>query len=132
MPRHELYSMIHVTRFKDENAAELFLGFRIRTVGSCHFAVLPIKGQRSFRILKRFSTSPVSVGAKMVVVFKACVEHRLLLALSHAIKFAFVVVSETDVFHCSSPRPAPLGASQQHRLSQIFLSLFYVTKRHTS
>jgi hypothetical protein len=29
MLRHELYSMIHVPRLKDENAAELFLGFRI-------------------------------------------------------------------------------------------------------
>jgi len=27
MLRHELYSMIHVPRLKDENAAELFLGF---------------------------------------------------------------------------------------------------------
>jgi hypothetical protein len=50
------------------------------------------------------------VGAKMVVVFKTCVEHRVLLALGHAFAFAFLEVSETDVFHCSSP----LGASQQH------------------
>jgi hypothetical protein len=39
----------------------------------------------------------------MVVVFKACVEHGVLLSLGHAIELAFVVVSETDVFHCSSP-----------------------------
>src|ERR1700741_3376792 len=32
MLRNELYSMIHVPRLKDENAAELFLGFRIGTV----------------------------------------------------------------------------------------------------
>src|SRR5260370_29079892 len=43
------------------------------------------------------------VGAKMVVVFKARVEHCVSLGLSHAIKFAFVVVPQTDVFHCSSP-----------------------------
>src|SRR5271165_3917247 len=101
MLRHELYSLIHVPRLKDENAAELFLGFRIGTVRSCHFAVLPIQGQGGFRRLKRFSTSPMPVGAKMVVVFKACVEHRVLLALGHAFVFAFVVVSQTDVFHCS-------------------------------
>src|SRR5689334_11140648 len=35
MLRHELYRMIHVPRLEDENAAELFLGFRIGTVGSC-------------------------------------------------------------------------------------------------
>src|SRR5262249_53896408 len=44
MLRHELYSMIHVPRLKDENAAELFLGFRVGTVGGCHFAVLPRQG----------------------------------------------------------------------------------------
>src|SRR5216684_5822492 len=79
----------------------------------CHFAVLPIQGQGGFRRLKRFSTSPVPVGAKMVVVFKAFVEHGVLLALSHAIKFAFIVVSQANVFHCSSPP----GGNQQHSLA---------------
>src|SRR5260370_34985859 len=106
MLRHDLYSMIHVPRLKDENAAELFFGFGIGAVGRCHLAVLPIQGQGGLRPLKRFSTSPVAVGAKMVVVIKACVEHGALFALSHAIEFAFVVVSETDVFHCSSPLPS--------------------------
>src|SRR6202045_1020327 len=114
MLRHELYSMIHVPRLKDENAAELFLGFRIGTVSSCHFAVLPIQGQGGFRRLKRFSTSPVPVGAKMVVVFKAYVEHGVLLALSHAIKFAFIVVSQANVFHCSSPP----GGNQQRNVAR--------------
>src|SRR4030088_3195236 len=91
--------MIHVRRLKDENAAQFLLGFRIGTVSSCHFAVLPIQGQGGFRRLKRFSTGRVPTGAKMVVVFKAYVEHGVLLALSHAIKFAFIVVSQTDVFH---------------------------------
>src|SRR5947208_593820 len=71
----ELYSMIHVPRLKDENAAELFLGFRIRTICRCHFAVLPGQGQGGLRPLKRFATGPVPAGAKMVVVCKACVEH---------------------------------------------------------
>jgi hypothetical protein len=35
MLRHELYCMIQVPRFKDENAAELFLGFRIGAIRSC-------------------------------------------------------------------------------------------------
>src|SRR6202045_3382686 len=96
----ELYSMIHVPRLKDENAAELFLGFGIGTIGSRHFAVLPIQGQGGFGPLKRFSTAPVPVGAKMVVVFKACIEHGVSLALSHAIEFVFVVVAKTEVFHC--------------------------------
>src|SRR5262249_51443980 len=101
MLRHELHSMIHVPCLKDEKAAELFLGFRIGTVGGCNLAVLPIQGQRCFRTLKRFATTPMPVGAKMVVVFKAFVEHGVPLGLTRAIKFAFVVVSETDVFHCS-------------------------------
>src|SRR5215813_90850 len=103
MLRHELYSMIHVPRLKDEYAAELFLGFRIGAVRGCDFAVLPVQGQGGFRTLKRCATTPVPVGAKMVVVFKACVEHGAFFALSHAIEFAFVIVSETDVLHRSSP-----------------------------
>src|SRR5580692_6919466 len=59
MLRHELYSMIHVPRLKDENAAELFLGFRIGAVRGCDFAVLPVQGQGGLRPLKRFSTGPV-------------------------------------------------------------------------
>jgi hypothetical protein len=41
----------------------------------------------------------VPAGAKMIVVFKANVEHGVLLALSHAIEFAFIEVSQTYVFH---------------------------------
>src|SRR5579863_10071208 len=55
----ELYSMIHVPRLKDENAAELFFGFGIGAVGRCHLAVLPRQGQCSLRPLKPFSTGPV-------------------------------------------------------------------------
>ena len=66
---HELHGIIHVPRFKDENAAELFLGFRIRTVGRDRFAVHPGQSQGGFRPLKRFAATPVSVSAKMIVVF---------------------------------------------------------------
>src|SRR5262249_29682339 len=103
MLRHELYSMIHVPRLKDENAAQLFLGFHKGAVCSRHFAVFPIQGQGGLRPLKRFSTGPVPAGAKMVIIFKACVEHGVSLGLSHAVEFAFVVVAKTEVFHCSSP-----------------------------
>src|SRR5580698_6283643 len=99
----ELYGMIHVPRLKDENAAELFFGFGIGSVGCCHLTVLRVQGQGGLPPLKRFSTGPVPAGAKVVVVFKACIEHGVLLALCHAIEFAFVVVAKTDVFHCSSP-----------------------------
>src|SRR4051812_13619603 len=74
---NELVSMIHVPRLKDENAAELFLGFRVRTVRGCDLAVLPIQGQGGFGRLKRLSASPMPVGAEMVVVFQACIEHRM-------------------------------------------------------
>src|SRR5260370_13157863 len=102
----ELYSMIHVPRLKDENAAELFFGFGIGAVGRCHLAVLPIQGQGGLRPLKRFSTGPVPARAKMVVIFKPCIEHGVSLGLSHAVEFAFVVLASTHVFHCSSPLPS--------------------------
>jgi hypothetical protein len=41
---YELVSMIHVAGFEDENAAELFLGFGVRTVRRGDFAVLRIEG----------------------------------------------------------------------------------------
>src|ERR1700722_16283939 len=99
----ELYGMIHVPRLKNNNSAELLFGFGIGAVDRRDLAVLPREGQGGLRPLKRFATTPVPVGAKMVVIFKACVEHGVSLALLHAIELAFVVVAKTDVFHCSSP-----------------------------
>jgi hypothetical protein len=61
----------------------------------------------------------VPVGAKMVVVFKAYVEHGVLLALSHAIKFAFIVVSQANVFHYSSPP----GGNQQRNFARWLVHL---------
>src|ERR1051325_1765742 len=104
MLRHELDRMVHVSRLKHENAAELFLGFRIGTICRRHFSVLAGERQRGFRRLYRFATGPMPSGAKMVVVCKACVEHRVALSLSHAREFIYVVVSKTNVFHFSSPR----------------------------
>ena len=42
MLRHELYRMIHVPRLEDSDAAELFLGFRIGTVGRYHLSLIHI------------------------------------------------------------------------------------------
>src|SRR6201987_1726553 len=103
MLANELYSMIHVPRLENNNAAELLFGLGIGAVDRCHLAVLPREGQGGLRPLKRFATTPVPVGAKMIVIFKACVEHGVSRARLHAIEFAFVVVAKTDVFHCSSP-----------------------------
>jgi hypothetical protein len=80
--------MTHVPRLKDENTAELFPGFRIGTVRGCDFAVLPIRGQGGFRRLMRSSASKMPICAKMVVVFKACVEDGVMLALGHVFEFA--------------------------------------------
>src|ERR1700733_11631235 len=93
MAADELYSMIHVPRLKDENAADLFFGFGIGAVGDCHFAVLPIQSQCGLRPLKCFSTGPVPAGAKVVVIVKTGIEYRILFGLSHAIEFALVVVA---------------------------------------
>jgi hypothetical protein len=46
----------------------------------------------------------MSVGAQMVIVLKAFVEHCVSLVLSHPFEFPWLEVSQTDVFH----RPSPL------------------------
>src|SRR6266849_10276441 len=120
--------MIEVSRLKDLNAAELFLGFRIRAISRRDFAVFPVQGQRGLRRLKGYFGDMMSVGAQMVVVLKAFVERCMSLVLGHPFEFSWLDVSQTDVFHCSSP-PWWQPAAQR---SQIFPSLFQVTERNTS
>src|SRR5215213_11853387 len=91
--------MIEVSRLKDENATELFLGFRIGAVGRRDFAVFPIQGQRGLRRLKRYFGNKVFVGAQMVVVLKAFVEHCVSLVVSHPFEFSWLEVPQTEVFH---------------------------------
>src|SRR5882724_9610857 len=95
--------MIEVSRLKDLNAAELFLGLRIGAVGRRDFAVFPVQGQRGLRRLKRYLGNQMSVGAQMVVVLKAFVERCVSLVLGHPCEFSWRGVAQTDVFHCSSP-----------------------------
>src|SRR5215510_14837696 len=95
--------MIEVSRLKDLNAAKLLLGFRIRAISRRDFAVFPVQGQRGLRKLKRYFGDKMSVGAQMVVVLKAFVERCVSLVLGHPLEFSWLDVSQTDVFHCSSP-----------------------------
>src|SRR5260370_9568470 len=91
--------MIEVSCLKDLNAAKLFLGFRIGTVGRRDFAVFPVQRQRRLRGLKRHFGNKMSVGAQMVIMLKACVEHCVSLVLGHPFEFPWLDVSQTDVFH---------------------------------
>src|SRR5580692_10548774 len=91
--------MIEVSRFKDLNAAKLFLGFRIGAVGRRDFAVFPGQGQRGLRRLKGYFDDKMSVGAQMVVVLKAFVERCVSLILGHPFEFSRLEVAQTDVFH---------------------------------
>src|SRR5215216_4292127 len=91
--------MIEVSRLEDENAPELFLGFRVGTIGRRDFAVFPVQGQRGLRRLKRYFGNKMSVGAQMVVVFKAFVERCVSLVVGHTFEFSWLEVSQTDVFH---------------------------------
>jgi hypothetical protein len=95
--------MIEVSRLKDLNAAELFLGFRVGAVSRRNFAVFPLQGHGGLRRLKRYFGNQMSVGAQMVVVLKAFVEHCVSLVLGHPFECSWLDVSQTDVFHCSSP-----------------------------
>src|ERR1700733_10236922 len=60
----------------------------------------------------------MSVGAQMVVVLKAIVEHRVSLVLGHPFDFSWLEVSQTDVLH-----PFLLVSC---------VSLFLVTQGHNS
>src|SRR5271170_2100784 len=91
--------MIEISRLQDLNAAELFLGFRIGSVGRRDFAVFPVQGQRGLRRLKGYFGDKMSVGAQMVVVLKAFVERCVSLVLGHPFEFSWLEVSQTDVFH---------------------------------
>src|SRR5829696_8305985 len=113
--------MIEVSRLKDENAAELFLGFRIGAVGRRDFAVLPVQGQRGLRRLKRYFGNKMSVGAQMVVVLKALVEYCVPLVFGHPFEFSGLDVSQTDVFHCSSP-PCVVASSTAPRRFSVTVS----------
>jgi hypothetical protein len=65
----------------------------------------------------------MSVGAQMVVVLKAFVEHSVSPVLGHPFEFSWLDVSQTDVFHYSSPRSSSLGGAAAQR-SQIFCHCF--------
>jgi hypothetical protein len=112
--------MIHVPRLKDENAAELFLGFRIGTVRGCDFAVLPIQGHGSFRRLKRLSTSKMPVGAKMVGVFKSIRRARP--------RSCRVCLSRSIPNRCITLFFSP-GRSQQHSLPRWIVHPIVVAHR---
>src|SRR5262249_32294529 len=47
----------------------------------------------------RFATIPVASRAKVIVIFKALVEHGVSLALRHGFESTFVVIPQADVFH---------------------------------
>src|ERR1017187_3578669 len=57
----------------------------------------------------------MSVGAQMVVVLEAFVEHCVSLVLGHTLEFSWLDVSQTDVFHCSSP----LDGNQQRSVADL-------------
>src|SRR5260370_40091715 len=53
----KLNGVIEVSRLKDLNAAKLFLGFRIGTVGRRDSAVFPVQRQRGLRAWSGTSTT---------------------------------------------------------------------------
>src|SRR5260370_39631396 len=67
----------------------------------------------------------MSVGAQMVVVLKAFVEHCVSLVLGHPFEFSWLDVSQTDVFHCSSP----LGGRQLLKLTRWIVHPIVVAHR---
>ena len=58
------------------------------------------RGLPHMRRPPRESNWQMSVGAQMVIVLKAFVEHCVMLVVSHAFDFSWLEVSQRDVFHC--------------------------------
>jgi hypothetical protein len=73
LPWDKLNGMTEVSRLKDLDAAEMFLGFHIGPVSRRDFAVFPVQGHGGLRRLKRYFGKKVSVCAQMVVLLKAFV-----------------------------------------------------------
>src|SRR5215813_13412729 len=69
----------------------------------------------------------MSVGAQMVVVRKAFVEHCISLVLGHPFECSWLDVSQTDVFHRSSPN----GGSHPHSCRGFSVNVL-VTEGNTS
>src|SRR5438132_7013174 len=111
--------MIEVSRLKDVNAAELFLGFRTGAVGRRDFAVFPVQGHRGLRRLKRYFGNNMSVGAQMVVVLKAFVEHCVLLVLGQRNLARWLV------------QPIVAGHRENRQQSQFFIATPSATLRGT-
>jgi hypothetical protein len=104
--RDKLNGVIEVSRLKNEKAAELFLGFCIGSVGGRDFAVFPVQGHCGLRRLESEFSNNLSVGAQMVIVAEAFVEHGVSLVLRHVFECPWLDVSQTDVFHlrtCAQP-----------------------------
>src|ERR1700689_5056727 len=59
----------------------------------------------------------MSVGAQMVIVLKAFVEHCVALILGHPFEFSWREVSQTDVFH----RLSPIMGGQRRNLARWFV-----------
>src|ERR1700733_1432341 len=125
--------MTEVSRLKDLNAAEIFLGFRIGAVSRRDFAVFPVQGHGGLRRLKRYFGKKMSVGAQMVVVLKAFIERCVSLVLGHPFEFSWLDISQTDVFHqfllvsCGSESRSPsfrtqiiLRETDDRHLPQLF------------
>jgi hypothetical protein len=69
-----------------------------------------MQGQRGFSRLNSLSRKTVPVGAQMVVVLKAFGERCILLVCDYGRVVCWFVVSQTDLFHCSSHRSSLLGS----------------------
>src|SRR5215469_4849931 len=113
--------MIEVSRLKDLNAAKLFFGFCIGAIRRRDFAIFPVQGQRGLRGLKRYFGDKMSVGAQMVVILKAFVERCVSLVLGHLFEFSWLDVSQTYVFHCSSPHSGLAEPEAERCTSSVHL-----------
>src|SRR3569833_768774 len=102
MPRHQLDGVVSAVGLEYQYAAQLFLGFGVRTVGDGDLAVLKAQRHGALGGLQGLSAGEVAVLAQHVVVGEAVVDEGIAFAFGLCFSARRVHVAETDVFHRSS------------------------------
>src|SRR5688572_22645271 len=100
MARYELNRLVEIARLEKQDAADLLLRFRERTVRDRHGPVAKPHGGGVARSLQDLAAREMPAAPQLVIVGEAAVHDRRPLGVGQAIPTRFVEVAETNVLHC--------------------------------